>query len=52
VQIAELAKNETYNDLPNDAQKHPHWCCCLSDMHASHCSSRKSNAGAQLDITD
>jgi hypothetical protein len=55
VQIAELAKSETYNErnwLQNDTQKHLHWCGCFPDMCACNCSGRKSNAGAQLDITD
>jgi hypothetical protein len=52
VQIAELAKKETENDLSNDTQKHLHWCGCFHSMCASHCSGRKSNAGARLSITD
>ena len=38
-------------DLPNDAQKHPNWCCRFPDMCACNCSGRKSNAGARLAIT-
>ena len=52
VQIAELAKKETYNDLPNNAQKHLYRCGCFTDMCTSYRAGRESNAGAQLERTD
>ena len=48
-----LAAGESYDIIiMARPAKHLHWCCCFPDMRASRCSSRKSNAGAQLDITD